>query len=434
MSKLVGKNVRGTFFKVSFPTFSSSRVVQPSLVQLVQKQGSHEILSMEFRNAIPSWMLAIKTGVPVQFQWNQGKQSNTWIGYVSFISKEASAQRNQPMIIRCIGASFSLKQSVQRVFRNKSIQDIAKLIAEENGFSFVGDTIPNQVRYEQLVISGESYWEWLQAKAAYIGCVVYVTGTKMFFKKFTSLINMGSTNVPIFQMWDSAIPSAAVGIDRTLSYFKILSGEYVEGNKERRSQKLTGGIDPLTGKTFYGKATPKKDRDALRRVTADVLFNDPITTNVIHGPVMAKSVAEGAAFLAQFSVPAQAIGQGDPRIRPYFPVYIEGTGKDSDGYWMVDEAVHEFHISGEYRVKLRLLTDGIGVSKASPFRQAIASVAGTVNLTQALINKTPKLSTSPNTSSKLTVKSPIIKQGNQGFVRTPTRWRATATSKVTNAQ
>lgn len=434
MSKLVGKNVRGTLFKVSFPTFSSSRVVQPSLVQLIQKQGSHEILNLEFRNTIPSWMLSVKTGVPVQFEWTQGKQQNTWVGYVSYISKESSTQRNQPMMIRCVGASFALKQSVQRVFRNKSIQDVARLIAEENNFSFVGDTIPNQVRYEQLVISGESYWEWLQEKAATIGCVVYMTGTKMFFKKFTSLINLGSTNVPILQMWDNSIPSTAVGVDRTLSYFQISSGEYLETSQERRSQKIAGGIDPLTGRAFYAKATPKKSKDALRKTTADVLFDDPITNRVVHGPVMARSIAEGAAFLAQFSVPAKAIGQGDPRIRPYFPVYIDGTGDDSDGYWMVDEATHEFHISGEYRVKLRLLTDGIGANKRSPYRQATANIAGTVNLNQALINKTPQLATSPRQSSKLALKSPIVKQGNQGYIRTPAKWRATATSKVIDAR
>lgn len=434
MSKLVSKNVRGTSYKLSFPTFSATRAVQPSLVQLVQRQGSHEVLTLEFRNIIPTWMMSIKTGIPVQFEWTQGKQSSTWVGYVSFISKESSAQRNQPMTIRCVGASFALKQSVQRVFRNKSIQDTARIIASENGFSFVGDTIPNQVRYEQLVISGESYWEWLQKRAASIGCVVYVSGTRMFFKKFTSLINLGSTNVPLLQMWDNSIPATAVGDDRTLSYFKILSGEYIEGSTEPRSQKLSGGIDPLTGKAFYAKATPKKSKDALRKTTSDVLFDDPITTRVVHGPVMARSIAEGAAFLAQFSVPAKAIGQGDPRIRPYFPVYIDGTGTDSDGYWMVDEAIHEFHISGEYRVKLRLLTDGIGANKASPYRQATANVAGTINLTQALISKTPQLSTSPAKASKLVTKAPIIKQGNQGYTRTPTKWKATATSKVTNAQ
>ncbi len=434
MSKLVSKNVRGTYYKITFPTFSTARAVQPSLVQLVQRQGSHEILTLEFRNTIPSWMLSIKTGIPIQFEWSQGRQSNTWIGYVSFVSKENSSQRSQPMTIKCVGASFALKQSVQRVFRNKTIQDVARIIATENNFSFVGDSIPNLVRYEQLVISGESYWEWLQSKAAYIGCVVYVSGTRMFFKKFTSLINLGSTNVPILQMWDNAIPATAVGSDRTLSYFKIFSGEYIESDLEPRSQKITGGVDPLTGRAFYAKATPKKTKDALRQTTADVLFDDPITNRVVHGSLMAKSVAEGAAFLAQFSVPAKAIGQGDPRIRPYFPVYIDGTGDDSDGYWMVDEAIHEFHISGEYRVKLRLLTDGIGTNKRSVYRQATANIAGTVNLTEALINKTPQLATSPAKSSKLATKAPIIKQGNQGYVRTPTKWKATATSKAIDAQ
>ena len=432
MTNLVGKNVRGTYYKVTFPTFSAARPVQPSLVQLVQRQGSHEILTIEFRNTVPSWMLSIKTGVPIKLEWYQGKLSNTWLGYVSFISKESSAQRNQPMTIRCVGASFALKQSVQRVFRNKTIQETARQIAKENNFSFVGDTIPNEVRYEQLVIAGDSYWEWLQSMASYIGCVVYVTGTKMYFKRITSLINLGSTNVPILQMWDNAIPATAVGTDRTLSYFKIISGEYVEGQPTLRTQKLSGGVDPLTGKAFYAKATPKKSRDALRKTTSDVLFDDPITTSVVHGPTMARSVAEGAAFLAQFSVPAKAIGQGDPRIRPYFPVYIDGTGSDSDGYWMVEEAIHEFHISGEYRVKLRLLTDGIGTNKTSQYRQATANLTGTINLTQALISNTPELATSPAKSSKLTLRGPIIKQGDQGYVRTPTKWTATATSKVTN--
>lgn len=432
MTNLVGKNVRGTYFKVTFPTFSAARPVQPSLVQLVQRQGAHEILTLEFRNTIPSWMLSIKTGIPVKLEWNQGRQNNTWVGYISFISKESSAQRSQPMIIRCVGASFVLKQSVQRVFRNKTIQDVARQIAQENGLSFVGDSIPNEVRYEQLVIAGESYWEWLQLNASQIGCVVYVTGTRMFFKRITSLINLGSTNVPILQMWDTAIPATAVGVDRTLSYFKIISGEYVEGKAEPRSQKISGGVDPLSGKAFYAKATPKKSREALRKTVSDVLFDDPITNRVVHGPTMARSIAEGAAFLAQFSVPAKAIGQGDPRIKPYFPVYIDGTGTDSDGYWMVEEAIHEFHISGEYKVKLRLLTDGLGANKTSPYRQATANLTGTINLTQALINKTPELATSPAKSSKLALKGPIIKQGNQGFVRTPTKWKATATSKVTN--
>lgn len=432
MTNLVGKNVRGTYFKITFPTFSATRPVQPSLVQLVQRQGAHEILTLEFRNTLPSWMLSVKTGIPVKLEWSQGRQSNTWVGYVSFISKESSAQRSQPMTIRCVGASFVLKQSVQRVFRNKTIQDVARQIAQENGMSFVGDSIPNEVRYEQLVIAGESYWEWLQLNASYIGCVVYVTGTRMFFKRITSLINLGSTNVPILQMWDTAIPSTAVGVDRTLSYFKIISGEYVEGKAEPRSQKISGGVDPLSGRAFYAKATPKKSREALRKTVSDVLFDDPITNRVVHGPTMARSIAEGAAFLAQFSVPAKAIGQGDPRIKPYFPVYIDGTGTDSDGYWMVEEAIHEFHISGEYRVKLRLLTDGLGANKTSPYRQATANVTGTINLTQALINNTPELATSPAKSSKLTLKGPIIKQGNQGFVRTPTKWTATATSKVKN--
>lgn len=424
MPKLVGKNVRGTSYKITFPTLPG-RPVQPSLVQLRQTQGEHEMLTLEFRSTIPSWLTTLKTGIPVKFEWYQGKQSNTWLGYVSYISKEASAQKHQPMIIRCIGASFVLKQSEQRVFKNKTIQEVARILATENGLAFSGDTVPNQARYDQLVITGQSYWEWLQTHAERIGCAAYVSGTTLYLKRITSLLDQGSTDVPLLQLWDTSIPAFAVGVERTLSYFKVLNGEYVESETNVRSQKLSGGVDPVTGRASYASATPKKDATGLRKVTSDVLFNEAVTNRVAHGAVMTRSIAEGAAFLSQFSIPAKAIGQGDPRIKPYFPVYVDGTGAESDGYWMVKDALHEFHISGEYKVTLRLLTDGLGANRSSMYRQATTSGAGTVNLKQALITGTTQLSTSPVKTSKLTKKTAIIKQGNQGFSRTPTLWKTT---------
>lgn len=329
------------------------------------------------------------------------------------------------MIIRCIGASFVLKQSKQRVFKNKTIQEVARILATENGLAFSGDTVPNQARYNQLVIAGQSYWEWLQTHATRIGCAAYVSGTTLYLKRITSLLNQGSADVPLLQLWDTSIPAFSVGVDRTLSYFKVLNGEYVESESNVRSQKLSGGIDPVTGRASYASATPKKNTTGLRKVTSDVLFNEAVTNRVAHGAVMTKSIAEGAAFLSQFSIPAKAIGQGDPRIKPYFPVYVDGTGAESDGYWMVKEALHEFHISGEYKVTLRLLTDGLGANRSSLYRQATTSGAGTVNLKQALITGTTRLSTSPVKTSRLTKKTAIIKQGNQGFSRTPTLWKTT---------
>ena len=428
MSNKISKNVRGTVYKVSFPTLPN-RILQPSEVSLLQKAGHHDILTMEFRSQIPSWLATLKTGIPIQFEWTQGKRKTKWYGYVTVVRSELAAQKYQPMKIQCVGSSYVLKQSAARLFKNKSIKDVAEIIATENGLSFIGDNLPNLIRYPQLAVTGESYWEWLQTHAAEIGCVAFVSGTRLFLRRIQEVLDVGSTDVPILQMWDTDIPIATVGYDRTLISFNVFSGEYIERTSVTRSTKAVGGVNLLTGKEFVTKSSPKELTKGLRKSISDVLFEDQLTTEVSTSLDMAKAKADGSSLLAQFSLPAKAIAQGDPRMVPFYPVYVDGTGANSDGYWMISEVSHEFHISGEYRVKLLLLTDGSGPSLTTLYRTASPSLTGTVNLKKAILNNTPQIGSSAAGSTKLKNSTKIIKQNNQGFLRTPTRWKATGKSK-----
>jgi len=428
VSRRISKNVRGTIYKVSFPTLPN-RTVQPSEVSLIQKAGHHDILIMEFRSQIPAWLATLKTGVPVQFEWRQGTRKSTWYGYVTIVRSELASQKYQPMKIQCVGSSYVLKQSAARTFKNKSIKDVAEIIASENGLSFIGDNLPNLTRYPQLAITGESYWEWLQAHALEIGCVAFVSGTRLFLRRIQDLLDVGSTDVPILQLWDTNIPTATVGYDRTLVSFNMLNGEYIERTSTTRTDKALGGVNILTGKEFVTKSSPKSLTYGLRKSISDVLFEDQLTSQVSTSLQMAQAKATGAALVTQFSLPARAIAQGDPRMTLFYPVYVEGTGVNSDGYWMISEVSHEFHISGEYRVKLLLLTDGAGPSLTTLYRTASPNLTGTVNLKKAILNNTPQIGASATGATALKSSTKIIKQNNQGFLRTPTRWKATGKSK-----
>ena len=424
----LAKNVKSTSFEISFPTLPN-RKLKPSEATLRQKAGQHDILTLEFPFQVPAWLATLKTGIPIEFKWTQGLRTSVWHGYVSLSSYEQAPQKYRPTKIQCIGASYVLKQAVCRVFKNKTVREVAAIVAAENGLSFIGDKLPNLTRYNQLTITGESYWEWLQMHAEEIGCVMFVSGTRLYLRKAQEVLDVGSTDIPILQMWSNDIPVTNVGPDRTLYTFKMLNGEYVEQASNTRTSKTISGVNALTGKIFTTKATQKDVGKGLRRVTSDVLFDDQLTASVSQSLEAAKSKTQGAALLSQFSLPAKAVAQGDPRIRLYYPVFVDGTGSASDGDWMVSGVTHAFHANGEYKASLDLLTDGSGPSLVTLYRSASPNRQGLVNLKKAIADNTPNIGASGAGKTALRTNSKIIKESNQGFSRTPTRWKATAQSK-----
>lgn len=161
-SNLIGKYRNATQFVVSFPTLPSLSI-QPLTIELIQKQRNHDVLIVEYAASSEYWFKKFKTGTPIKFEWRQGKRLRTWVGYVSTASKKSAGQKNKPLKLYCIAASFKLKNNSPRVFKNKTIPEVVAILVKEQGFKFVGKNHP--LRYSQMSISGESYWEWIQKAA-----------------------------------------------------------------------------------------------------------------------------------------------------------------------------------------------------------------------------------------------------------------------------
>lgn len=444
---VIGKVRRSTRYKVVFP-LSSTIVVQPISVELVQEQYHHDVLVLNYANTYEKLFSSLKTGVPVRFEWKQGSQTKEWLGYVSSITRQRGSERSRPMQVRCVGATFLMKSKQSRVFKNVTISDVAAKIAKENGMQFVGDA--HGVRYRQISISGQSYWEWLMENAKKIGYVVYADGTSLHFQRADRVIDRGSTNAPVMQFWGVTLPKSEFALDRTLDHFKITQTEYDETGTVSRATKVVGGTHPITGKKFVKKSSPAKVGKKMRKVVDDVLFNEPQTSTVIDGAAKAVGLSKGAANLARFTLPADLAGQGDPRIHPFGVVHVNGTGESTDGYWLVKECKHMFTATGEYTVTASVLSDGLGGNKASGIRKDELGVVGRINTEDILANSPEMEGGSRGTSIRrvslsgnskksknklfypgqaVTGQTKALASSRPGFNRTPARWRSSSPTR-----
>lgn len=414
---------KGTRYEVTWPTISEF-TVQPRRIDLIQKQYFHDVVILEFSKTSYLWFDTIKTGVPVQFTWNQENLTRTWIGHVSSISKDENASRENIMRIHCVSATYPLKQKATKVFRNTTIPDAVESIVKEFGFKFVGTNHPRV--FSQLNISGHSYWEWIQEQAKKIGYGLIVDGLNFIFKPLDELINLGFSSAPILSMGASTtVPANQQYLDRTLDNIRVINGEHVENVSELRMTKTVGGVDPITSKGFISTTSPGDVGLKVRSSVSDVLFDDYKTDIVANGSSAVIFASEAVAQLARLSLPAIIKGQGDPRIRPFSPVLIQGTGLSTDGFWIVEEVTHMLHQVGDYTLKAKIVTDGMGDSSTHPFRQRDTSLVGTVNLIEALKNGGKQLQAFSKKDVTIKPMNAILSSKNQGFKRTPTSWTLT---------
>jgi len=469
-SQLVGKFRKGTSYSVSFPTLPSLKS-QPQEVVLTQKQRKHDVLTLEYPFLSPKFVKLLKTGVPVKFTWKQGTRSKTWYGYVSSTSKVQSAQLKRPMKIHCVGASYVLKKKVQKVYKKTTLTNVAAKIAAENKLKLV--TQPSPIIFAQLVNPGQSNWEWLQKMAKLIGYVAYISGTSLVFLPIDKAIEKAKGNAALFQLWSEGIPRNTIFLDRTLDKFTVLSGENIEADEFPKANKAVGGVNPVTGKIITAKKSPSTTGKSLRKNKSDSLFDQFLSKVVITNPQYSKQLAEAAAQISKFNLPASAEGQGDPRVAPYAVVKVAGSGEETDGFWVVKESVHFFKRGGDYAVDMVLVTDGTGpdagttTSSSSSSSTATSTAGGgtttasnTVERTSVTANKstidvssilkdddavaeqsltggvslaaivgtTAGATTSgEDATTRLAVKVPTYNQvENQGFLRTPATWENTA--------
>jgi hypothetical protein len=416
---IVAKFRRGSTFKVEFPTVPSL-ITQPRSMELRQVQGEHEQVILKFLASSHLWFDSLLTGTPIRIVWGTEDNHRTWYGYVSFVNRTTSPSPENEMEIHCIGATFPLKERTTKVIVNTTIPDAVKGIVEKFGFKYIGEQ--DDRVFDQITIAGHSYWEWIQEQAKRIGYGVIIDGMDFVFKPIDKLIDQGVTAVPIFSFGGSQVPAGSQLYDRTLDVFKVSNGEYVENQSSLRSNKLVGGVNPENNSVISSSYSPKNVGTSLRQNVNDVLFSEVRSEQVVHNVSSANSAAKGAASLSRMATPAKAIGQGDARVRPYYPVYVNGTGTATDGFWIVKEAIHVVSKVGEYQIRMVLGVDGKGANRVTEKRPDTNTHVGMVDLNQALKNGR-NINSFSNGSVTLLTNKISYSESEQGFNRSGARWK-----------
>lgn len=403
----------------TLPSLSDS-LPAPTGVTIIQKQKAHEVAIIDYPLLNAQAMQNLKTGVPVSFTWSKNGSSNTWVGYVSFISSQMHGSPKKKMEVHCIHASFPFKAKKPRVFKNKTIPQVAEILAKELGFKFVGE--PNSRIFNQLVISGgQSYWEWLHTQADRIGYAMMMDGTTLVFRPIDKLIDHASSNAPVLSYFANDMPTDTLIEDRTLDHFSVKNGEYIEGSS-RRNTKVVGGVNPVTGKILKSSKSPSKVGSNTRTNTSDVFFEEHKTSQVVHDSTAADAMAAGAAHSARFTTPATVRCQGDTRIKPYSPVYVEGISDSLDGYWIPTMVKHILTINGEYQIEMEVAADGTGANVPTATRAAKRNLIGVVDLYAALKNGGVNPAIPHPSKTKLTRPKQLLSETKQGYNRTPAKW------------
>jgi len=418
-SNSLGKSRQSAYTVVRFPTVPSIKL-QPTKIDLIEERGMHDLLTLQFSIGNPLWIKTLRTGVPIEVNITQGPYARNWVGYVSSVTTHTAGQLQELMEVHCIGPTFPLKERVSRVFVNQSIPSIVKTIVEEFGFKFYGED--NGIVFDQVIIANHSYWEWIQEQARKIGYGVMVDGLTFMFRPLDELIHAGVTSLPTFTMFGKGTGINNMQEDRTLDWMQVYNGEYVEYGNYVRSEKTTGGVNPKDVGKVSASANPKLLGVPTRANVGDVLFSHNFQEHVSSSASIAKLLAEGAAHHSRFSIPGKLKGQGDPRVRLYNPIAVVGTSDLNDGIWIVHKAVHHFSSNHNYQVDLDIATDGNGTIGDAYVRITENSIAGVVNLTEALNNGGQNPNATNHNSYTLKVLTELHSELNQGWARTPATW------------
>ena len=402
-------------YNVTFPNLPSF-TDNPRDITIYQGMGKHDVIEMYYSQYTPTLIQLLQTGTPIQINWNNQKVQETFVGYVTTVSYPVTQSLDKGITIKGVGASYPLKDRPSKIWLDKTIPEVAVDIAKT--FKLIPMVTPHPVKVSQHSLAGHSYWEKLQENAHRLGWACHMKGTELHFHPIDVMIDKFMTSIPILSFADNYMGFGANVLDHTLDYFEPLLDDFHETLGYGRTNKTVYGVDPVSSQIYTAKSSPNTVGNNLRQKTKAPLFSSVETTIVSDNFALSQARVDGKAHLARLSIPAKGVAQGDPRIAPWRTVQVKNTSDLTDGYWIVESAVHTMSINGRYSTEFTCLTDGTSQNIASSTRPAASGGIPTVNIQSALSTS----GTTTPTSSTLVSTTSVVNQSTTGFTVTPSRW------------
>ena len=181
-------------FSVTFP---KAKDLELRLIgaELHQAGSEHDMLVLHFKGNPDPKQNAIISKDPVVFTFRSQKLESTWNGYVAQIDQTNTVIGGNTDII-CIGPSFYLKDTTQKVYKNVTADQVVSRIAVKHGLQPVTQRHP-RVK-ESIVQAGQSDWQILSRLAKSTGFALRCENTSILFVSKDKIYKDKKSTAPYF--------------------------------------------------------------------------------------------------------------------------------------------------------------------------------------------------------------------------------------------
>ena len=202
-------------FTVSFPKAPDMELILIG-AELHSDPEEHDRLVLHFKGHPLNKKEALISGDPVEFIFKSEKLSTTWHGYIHHVRQNNTFQGGNTDIV-CVGASWVLKDTDQKIFKDLTADQIVSRIAAKHGMKAVTQRDP-RIR-KQVVQAGQSDWQLCKSLAKQTGFTLFAVNTTLFFVSKDKIYDSKQVGAP---------------------YFNYVDGEH--GGQVTREMRMTGTI------------------------------------------------------------------------------------------------------------------------------------------------------------------------------------------------
>lgn len=344
------------YISVKFPG-TSLGVTTIYSARLIQTRYEHELLVAEFKD----WGLeydVVTPGTTVSIQIADGELKRNFYGYVHHVKLKRTPANNFSEVT-FIGASFTMKQRRQTVYKDVTADQVIKSIASDH--DFVCYSVPHPRVFPQISQAGLSDWALMAKLAKQCGYSLRTENTEIYFQPMLEDYKELRGEAPSFTMRTLSDPGGS-----TVYSFEPIISESIEYEGAWKSAVAVSGVDVSSGEAM---SVAQQIRNKKTRGKQQFEFFDSFAVDTVAlTSDVAAYEAESAENRNTFPYRARAEVLGRIDVRPDMPIHITGVDSPYNGYWVVLSAEHviveEQRNVFRYTTIVELGSDSLGVAQS----------------------------------------------------------------------
>jgi hypothetical protein len=265
-------------FEASFPKASDMELILIG-AELYQTPNEHNRLVLHYKGKPSSKKQSLISGDPIIFTYRSGKLKSTWYGYIHHISQDLSISGGNTDVV-CVGASWVLKNTDQKIYKNVTSDQVISKIAKKHSMSAVVQRDP-RVR-SQISQSGQSDWQLCRSLAKQSGfalltentTITYVSKDKIYLNKKSSApyfnyvddedggvvpmsVRMTGTIIAFAPTISDQSPELSGRVDRVITGVNVKNSAAVKATHKHAPDKNGNPGVVIPNSTYFAKALKK---------------------------------------------------------------------------------------------------------------------------------------------------------------------------------